>query len=94
MICAGVDGIRKGLLVSNMTTIINIIMIIKYVVFKTSGLIWPYQKVNDTQERPLMLQAVLPICPNKPSVFINFRPAYPRVRLAALMLAGLNYIDI
>ena len=30
---------------------------------------------------------------NKPSVFIKFRPACPRAEgLAALMLAGLNYI--
>ena len=28
-----------------------------------------YQRVDDTQERPLMLQAVLLLCPNKPSVF-------------------------
>ena len=34
--------------------------------------------VNDTQERLLMLQAVLPLCPNKPSVFIKFGPACPR----------------
>ena len=38
-----------------------------------------------------MLQAVLPLCPNKPWVIIKFRPACPR-DLAALMLAGLNYI--
>ena len=51
-----------------------------------------YQRVSDTQERPLMLQAVLPLCPNNPLVFIKFRPACPRPGLAALMLAGLNYI--
>ena len=45
-----------------------------------------------------MLQAVLPLCPNKPWVFITFRPHCPRdsglaaLMLAALMLAGLNYI--
>ena len=38
-----------------------------------------------------MLQAVLPLCPNKPSVFITFRPACPRaLGLVALMLAGLK----
>ena len=36
-----------------------------------------YQRVNDTQELSLMLQAVLTLCPNKPSVFIKFRPALP-----------------
>ena len=36
------------------------------------------QRVIDTQERPLILQAVLPLCPNRPSVFIKFRPACPR----------------
>ena len=30
--------------------------------------------VEDVKERPLMLQAVLPVCPNKPSVFVKFRP--------------------
>ena len=29
-----------------------------------------YQRVNDTQELPLMLQTVLPLCLNKPSIFI------------------------
>ena len=38
-----------------------------------------------------MLQAVLPLCPNKPLVFIKFWTRLPS-GLAALMLAALNYI--
>ena len=33
--------------------------------------------INDNQERLLKFHGVLPICPNKPSVFIKFRPACP-----------------